>query len=104
MKVIDTIKSYDVGIFLWVSERKTHHTLVRVARLVSRTADGPLYLALALVLAYAAQEPQISLLHCLLLGFTLERPLYLVLKNVCRRDWPGGGTENPELHHSFPTA
>jgi len=108
MKVIDTIKGYDVGIFLWVSERKTRHTLVRVARLVSRSADGPLYLALAMVLAYAGQEPQLSLLYCLLLGFTLERPLYLVLKNVCRRDRPEATLKIPSFiipsdRFSFPS-
>lgn len=108
MKVIDTIKSYDVGIFLWVSERKTRHTLARVARLVSRTADGPLYLALMLILAYAGQEPQRSLLHGLLLGFILERPLYVMLKNVCRRDRPATALKIPSFiipsdRFSFPS-
>lgn len=88
MKVMNTIHSFDVSVFLWVTERKARDTLVSVARIVSRSANGPLYLALALVLANSGEEPQLSLLSCLLTGFLLERALYLVLKNVCRRDRP----------------
>jgi len=108
MKVINTIHSYDVSVFLWVTERKTRRLLARIAWLVSKTADGPLYLGLALVLASSGQEPQLSLLHGLLLGFVLERPLYWVLKNVCRRDRPPAALNIPSLiipsdRFSFPS-
>ena len=48
MKVIYTIHRYDVSIFTWVTRRKTLNTLAKAARIVSKTADGPLYLLLAL--------------------------------------------------------
>jgi undecaprenyl-diphosphatase len=49
-----------------------------------------------------------QLLYCLLLGFTLERPLYLVLKNVCRRDRPEATLKIPSFiipsdRFSFPS-
>lgn len=108
MKVIDTIHSYDVSVFLWVAERKTRNTLARIARLISKSADGPLYLALALILASTGQEPQMSLLYCLLLGFALERPVYLALKNVFRRDRPPVALNMPSFvipsdRFSFPS-
>jgi undecaprenyl-diphosphatase len=109
MKVImHTIHQYDVSIFLWVTERKTRHILVRLARVVSRTADGPLYGILALILVYSGQEPQLTLLKCLLLGFLLERSLYWILKNVCRRNRPQAALNIPSFviptdRFSFPS-
>ncbi|MFM8443853.1 MAG: phosphatase PAP2 family protein [Methylococcus sp.] len=109
MKVImHTIHQYDVSIFLWVTERKTRHLLVRLARLVSRMADGPLYGMLALALVYSGQEPQLTLLKCLLLGFVMERPLYWVMKNVCRRNRPQAALNIPSFvipsdRFSFPS-
>jgi undecaprenyl-diphosphatase len=108
MRVIETIHSYDVSVFLWVTERKTRNLLVRAAWLISKTADGPLYLALALILASAGQEPQLSLLYCLLLGFAFERPVYWVLKNLCRRDRPQAALNIPSFvipsdRFSFPS-
>ena len=38
--------------------RITRRLLARIAWLVSKTADGPLYLGLALVLASSGQEPR----------------------------------------------
>ena len=109
MKIImHTIHQYDVSIFLWVTERKTRHLLVRLARLVSRMADGPLYGMLALTLVYSGQEPQLTLLKCLLLGFVMERPLYWVTKNVCRRNRPQAALNIPSFvipsdRFSFPS-
>ncbi len=108
MKIMQTIHQYDVHVFLWVAARKTRHTLAGLARIVSRTADGPLYLLLATVLYSAGTEPQRSLLHALLLAFACERPLYLVLKNVCRRNRPQAALNIPSIiipsdRFSFPS-
>lgn len=108
MKVMQTIHQYDVSIFLWVAHRKARATLVRLARLVSRSADGPLYGLLALVLASAGQVPQSTLLACLLLGFILERPIYWVLKNSFRRNRPEAALNIPSVvipsdRFSFPS-
>ena len=106
MKIMQTIHQYDVHVFLWVAARKTRHTLAGLARIVSRTADGPLYLLLATVLYSAGTEPQRSLLHALLLAFACERPLYLVLKNVCRRNRPQAALNIPSIiipsDHFYP--
>lgn len=49
-----------------------------------------------------------SLLYCLLLGFALERPVYLALKNVFRRDRPPVALNMPSFvipsdRFSFPS-
>ncbi len=108
MKVIDTIHQFDVSVFLWVAERKAKKTLVRLARMTSKTADGPLYLALGIFLVAGNQPHQMALFYCLLLGFSIERPLYLVLKNLFRRNRPEAALNIPSFvipsdRFSFPS-
>ena len=57
----------------------------RVSRLVSRTGDGPLYLLLALTLAWLDGERGQEFLMQGLLAFAVELPLYLLLKNYMKR-------------------
>lgn len=108
MNVMHAIHHVDVSIFLWVTERKTRNTLVKCARTVSRSADGQFYVLLALVLANGGQIQHLSLLYLLLLGFALERPIYLILKNTCRRDRPQVALNIPSFvipsdRFSFPS-
>jgi undecaprenyl-diphosphatase len=108
MKLMQSIHQADVHVFLWVAARKTRHTLARVARVISKTADGPLYLMMAVVLQQAGTEPQLTLLHGLLVGFALERPIYWALKNVCRRNRPPVALNIPSFiipsdRFSFPS-
>ena len=62
----------------------------RVSRLVSRTGDGPLYLLLALTLAWLDGERGQEFLMQGLLAFAVELPLYLLLKNYIKRERPVG--------------
>lgn len=62
----------------------------RVSRLVSRTGDGPLYLLLALTLAWLDGERGQEFLLLGLLAFAIELPLYLLLKNYIKRERPVG--------------
>ena len=108
MNMMNSIHNVDVSIFMWVSARKTKHTLVNVARQVSRSADGQLYLLLGLILAINGQQPQMNLLYALLLAFAMERPIYLVLKNTCRRNRPQVALNIPSFvipsdRFSFPS-
>ena len=62
----------------------------RISRLVSRTGDGPLYLAGALLLAWLDGERGANFLLSGLGVFALELPLYLLLKNYIKRERPSG--------------
>ncbi|MFM8330690.1 MAG: phosphatase PAP2 family protein [Candidatus Methylumidiphilus sp.] len=88
MKLIHTIHSYDVSVFTWVMRRKSQKFLVACARGLSKTGDGYLYLVLALGLLWTQGADEMRLLSCMALALLMERPLYFVLKNVCRRDRP----------------
>lgn len=108
MNVIRSIHRCDVSIFMWVASRKTQDQMVRIAKVVSRTANGPLYLALMIWLAISNQPTDAGFLSCLLLGFALERPIYLVLKNLFKRSRPyvALNTQNfitPGDRFSFPS-
>lgn len=61
----------------------------RISRLISRTGDGPLYAVLAALLWWQgeAEREQVKLA---LLAFAFELPLYLLLKNLLKRQRPVG--------------
>lgn len=108
MKFIQTIHSFDVSLFLWVTRRKSQKFQVSVARAVSKTGDGPLYVVLALLLAWSGQPAEWNLLAWLALGFAMERPIYFILKNACRRDRPPVALNIPSFiipsdRFSFPS-
>lgn len=88
MKLMQTIQTFDVSLFSWVMRRKSQKLQVRCARCISKTADGHLYLLLGLLLAWSRTPSDLLLLSCLGLGLLMERPLYALLKNLCRRDRP----------------
>lgn len=88
MKLIQTIHSYDVSVFTWVMHRKSQKFLVYCARGISKTGDGPLYLLTALLLLWTHGTVELDLLACMAVALLIERPLYFVLKNACKRDRP----------------
>jgi undecaprenyl-diphosphatase len=88
MKLMQTIHSYDVSVFTWVMRRKSQKLLVHCARAISGTGNGPLYLLLALGLWWTGGAESMRLLACMAVALLVERPLYFVLKNACKRDRP----------------
>lgn len=88
MKLMQTIHSYDVFLFTWVMRRKSQKFLVFCARGISKSGDGHLYLALSLALLWSLGADAIPLLSYMALALLMERPLYVVLKNLCKRDRP----------------
>jgi undecaprenyl-diphosphatase len=108
MRVMHTIQAYDIFIFMWIAESRTRRNLIQVARWISKTGDGYLYLAQAIVLWWIASEHATDLLWALTLAFVIDRPLYFVLKNGCRRDRPQAalnipGFVTPSDRFSFPS-
>ncbi len=88
MKLMQTIQNYDVSIFTWVSRRKSQKILVRLARAISSSGNGPLYLVLAGMLYWMGGPDEIRLLTCMALALLIERPVYFILKNAFKRDRP----------------
>lgn len=88
MKLMQTIHSYDVSIFTWVMQRKSQKILVRCARGISSTGNGPLYLVLAGLLWWMGGPQEMRLLACMAAALLMERILYVTIKNLCKRDRP----------------
>ncbi|MFZ4702415.1 MAG: phosphatase PAP2 family protein [Candidatus Methylumidiphilus sp.] len=88
MKIMQTIQSYDISIFIWVMQRRSQKFLVLCARGISVTGNGPLYLLAASILYWMGGPDEMRLLTCMALALLIERPVYFVIKNACKRDRP----------------
>jgi len=88
MNLMQTIHSYDVSLFTWVMRRKSQKFLVYCAKGLSKTGDGYLHLGLGLALLWSQGVDEMRLLACIALALLIERPLYFILKNTCKRDRP----------------
>ncbi len=88
--LLATIQASDHRLF--VRLQGYHGWLARYCRAISRTADGHLYVAVALLGAGIDQlYPDVGLqpfVQLVCICFLLERPIYFVLKNTCRRRRP----------------
>lgn len=108
MKLMQTIRAYDISLFLWVNQRKSQRILVRCARMISMSGDGYLYVALAIGLSMSSQLEDALFLYSLVFGFLIERTFYFAIKNVCRRERPPTALKIPSFiipadRFSFPS-
>lgn len=87
MKLIYSIHQYDVRMFSRLNNSATHGMLVRSCKLISKSGDGVLYIALGAWL-YVEHGFDDALFKALLLAFSIERPLYFLLKNGFKRNRP----------------
>ncbi|TQV86857.1 phosphatase PAP2 family protein [Aliikangiella coralliicola] len=99
----------DTDAFLWVQRKFCKKTYMPIVRMLSRTGDGWLYAIIAFsLLGYDYQQHQNFFYSCLL-GFALEVPLYMILKNKFKRNRPQDYLQNfqakinPSDQFSFPS-
>jgi len=85
MKLLENIQNYDVITFKWCLSRKNRKLMVGMARWISKTADGHLYVIIALVLLV---QHEYRLCLIVASAFSIERCLYFVLKKGFRRKRP----------------
>ncbi|MFL0808918.1 MAG: phosphatase PAP2 family protein [Agarilytica sp.] len=85
MRLLQNIHNYDVLTFDWCLRVKRRATAVRLSRMVSITADGPLYVLAGMVFLYFQNW---DVAKVLALGFLLERLSYKFLKTTLRRNRP----------------
>lgn len=82
------LANLDVSSYIWLSRLQHQQQSLRFSRWISRSGDGPLYVAIGILL-FATQP--IGYLDCIkvgLLAFLLELPGFLLLKAVIKRDRP----------------
>ncbi len=85
MRLLENIQVYDHLTFTWCLKRKRRDMLVKVSRAVSKTADGPLYLAVCVALYFAGYTETLPLFA---FAFALERSIYFVAKKSFKRNRP----------------
>ena len=108
MKLIYSIHKYDVTMFTWLNGVAMHASLIRLCRLISKTADGYLYLLLAAWLFWEHGRNDL-LLQAMVVAFSIERPTYWLLKNGFKRNRPQQALRNfcslvkPADQFSFPS-
>ncbi|GLP96935.1 phosphatase PAP2 family protein [Paraferrimonas sedimenticola] len=83
-----TLARWDLQLLLWLRQLSFEKDLHRVAKLVSRSGDGELYFAFALLALMTHWQSGLDYFLTLLLAFAVELPLYWLLKNTCRRNRP----------------
>ncbi len=108
MKLLNLVHDYDVKLFFNLINSRFYHSFTTLARVISQSANGQLYLVLVIFL-YFTEGLQSPFLKTLLVAFTIERPLYFVLKNSFRRDRPQAALKDyqslltPSDQFSFPS-
>lgn len=108
MKLLNEIHQYDIMMFNRLFNARLHPILANVSRYVSKTGDGYLYLLLA-VWVYWQENYTSPFLQAIILGFAIERPVYFVLKNGCKRNRPESALADfrsvikPSDQFSFPS-
>ena len=106
MRLLESIHNYDVLTFSWCLRRKRREQAVRLSRMVSFTADGPLYVILGSFFIWHQNWNMVTLL---ILGFAIERTLYTTFKSLFKRSRPpeaipGYKSEiEPSDQFSFPS-
>ncbi|ABD80917.1 phosphatase PAP2 family protein [Saccharophagus degradans] len=85
MRLLQSIHQYDVQTFSWFLSRKNRKQAVAAARIASFTADGPLYIATALLFMFLQEWQIVKLLAAV---FIVERCFYFVFKSLFKRNRP----------------
>lgn len=86
--ILRRVHLWDVRLFLRLDAAMVRSRLPAIARRVSATGDGWLYLVAPMAIALADRDVGLHSAVLLLLGFTLERLCYFTLKRGCKRRRP----------------
>lgn len=95
MRILQSIQQVDINAFTWFVKRKHRDAIIKIARVVSITADGPLYVLAGCVFLYL-QNWEVAKLMAVC--FLVERICYKVFKRMFKRNRP------PEAIPGFKSA
>lgn len=102
--LLKRLEYWDHAFFCRLFARSSSLLLSRGSYWISKTADGPLYLLLVLLLLVFEVADSWQFTRLLLLAFAIELPLYLLLKNTIRRMRPQQAVRlHPVVAHIVPS-
>lgn len=107
---ISNITNWDITLFFLISSRYYRHKILRrVFVYISKSADGYLYGLAALLILLISPYWSLKFLLTAAISFSLELPIYHLLKNTIKRDRPFSTLANvipvvtPSDKFSFPS-
>jgi len=112
MQIMSTLKAiahFDLAAFRWINARRFFIKMIFASRILSHLGNGPYYLAIGLTLFWFESVYGHKFLVTGLVAFGIEVPLYLILKNLIKRDRPFVVDRNltpwltPSDQFSFPS-
>jgi undecaprenyl-diphosphatase len=86
--LLKKINHFDVVAFQWCLSRKHAAKIAAISRWVSHSGDGIYYFIIGITLALFEKIYGQSFLSTGLIAFTIELPLYVLLKNSIKRRRP----------------
>lgn len=86
--LLKKINHFDLVAFQWCLSRKHAAQIAAVSRWVSHIGDGVYYLIIGVIVALLEPVFGMSFLLTGLFAFSIELPLYLILKNSIKRRRP----------------
>ena len=92
--MIKQIQAFDTRTFLSLLDTPFHTSLTKLALIVSFTADGWLYFVLLPIIVITKDVDAGYWLNLAIMAFAMERAVYYVLKNTCKRRRPPAALEN----------
>jgi len=109
MKLLQPIQQFDLSLFRWCMARRRREMLTTLGRAISKTADGWVYVLVAAIYAAVDWSVHLEFLQLYVTAFVVERVVYFVLKNSCRRNRPADAMSDftsfivPSDKFSFPS-
>ncbi len=85
IRLVESAASMDYRALFWCQRRRSKRLLITIARHISRTADGYLYLLVGLIAYFQEMH---DWLRIAMLAFAIERVFYFVIKKRVRRNRP----------------
>lgn len=101
--ILKRIEQWDQASFCRLFNASSSRLLYITSYWLSKSADGPLYLLLALMLLLLDISAAADFIQLVLCSYTLELPLYWLLKNSIRRARPSDALNRSVHAHIIPS-
>ena len=86
--ILDKLHYFDTATFRWCITRRYSDHLAMIGRWFSHVGDGLYYLVLGLAILWLDKVSGKQFFTVGLIAFSMERPLYFILKNTIKRARP----------------
>ncbi len=86
--MLNGLLNLDTSTYRWLCTLQQRQTLLHLQRWISRSGDGPLYVAIAGLIYVTQPIGYLEFIEVGLLAFLFELPCFMLLKTLIRRDRP----------------